>query len=68
MAKYDRLKSLKKTKARVPHLCSRCGAAILPGDHYYKEHIDDRFLQSLHGKKFCGHCFDEHGDALLKKA
>ncbi len=67
MRKFDSLKILKKTKARVPHLCSKCGAEIFSGEHYYKEHLQDRFLHSLHAKKFCADCFQKHGDALLKK-
>jgi hypothetical protein len=67
MGKFDSLTILKQTKARVAHLCSKCGADISPGEHYYKEHVQDRFLHSLHAKKFCVHCFQKHGEALLKR-
>ena len=67
MGKFDSLTILKKTKGRVAHLCSECGSNISPGEHYYKEHIQDRFLHSLHAKKFCAKCFEKHGEALLKK-
>jgi hypothetical protein len=67
MGKFDSLKALKNTKARVPHLCSKCGGPIAAGESYYKEHIQDRFLHALHAKKFCAACFAKHGDALLKK-
>lgn len=66
MSKYDRLKVLKQTKARVEHACSRCGSTIYKGEVYYCEHIADRFLHSLHAKKFCAACLEKYGDALLK--
>jgi hypothetical protein len=67
MGKFDSLKTLKKTKAQVDHRCSKCGAEIGRGEDYYKEHLEDKFLHSLHAKKFCAQCFLKHGDALLKK-
>ncbi len=67
MGKYDNLTILKKTKARAVHLCSRCGANISSGEHYYKEHLQDRFLHSLHAKNFCVGCFEIHGETLLNK-
>jgi hypothetical protein len=36
MGKFDSLTILKKTKARVAHLCSKCGASIPVGEDYYK--------------------------------
>jgi hypothetical protein len=68
MGKFDSLKTLKKTSARVAHLCSKCGGAISPGESYYKDHIQDRFLHALHAKKYCVACYEKHGDALLKKS
>jgi len=68
MGKFDSLTILKKTRARAAHLCSRCGANISSGEHYYKEHIQDRFLHSLHAKKFCMRCFEKDGEGLLKKS
>jgi hypothetical protein len=67
MGKFDRLTILKKTKARVARLCSNCDANILPGEDYFKEHIQDRHLHRLYAKAFCLDCFKEHGEALLKK-
>ena len=67
MGKFDDLKTLKKTKARTAHRCSNCGAGIAPSESYYKEHLTDRFLHSLHAKEYCGECFEKHGDGLLKK-
>jgi hypothetical protein len=44
MGKYDELKYLKKTKARVNHHCNQCGVTIVAGDYYYRETEEDRFL------------------------
>jgi len=66
MSKYNNLKYLKKTKARVDHICENCGKLILPEQEYYRETIDDKFLHSLHSKSFCSKCYEEHGESLLK--
>jgi hypothetical protein len=66
MSKYDSLKYLKKTKSRIFHKYSICDKNINPGDFYYKETIDDRFLHSLHVKN-CEDCYKKHGDNLLKQ-
>ena len=65
-SKYDPMKVLKKTKARVSHECHCCGAPISKGNVYYCEHVADRFLHILHARKFCDTCFAERGDALLQ--
>jgi len=66
MEKYNNLKFLKKTKARVNHVCSKCDQQINTGDYYYPETIKDRFLHTLHNKKFCSGCYKKYGDNLLK--
>lgn len=66
MGKCDGLKYLKLTKARVKHICSKCGKEIEAGNYYYAETINDRFLQSLHSKKFCLLCFEKFGESLIK--
>lgn len=66
MGKYDHLKYLKKTKARENHTCYRCGKTINVNDHYYSESMKDRFLQSLHSRKFCTECYEEVGEMLIK--
>jgi len=66
MSKYDSLKSLRRTKARVDHVCNSCGTTICKGDIYYREHIEDKFLHSLHAKKFCTSCFVQKDDTLLR--
>lgn len=67
MSKYDQLKILKKTKSRTYHVCSSCGGTIIPGDLYYKEHIEDEFLHSLNAKKFCLLCYETKGDKLFAR-
>ncbi len=64
MSKYNSLKFLKKTKARVNHVCENCGKEIESGDLYYKETVKDKFLYSLHAKKFCTECYEKFGDKL----
>jgi hypothetical protein len=65
MGKYNQLKNLKKTKARVTHECSRCEETILAGDYYYKEALKDAFLQSLNARSFCVKCYEQFGESLL---
>ena len=67
MSKYDSLKILKKIKARTDHICSKCGKKINRNDIYYKEHINDKFLHSLHAKKYCLTCYKKHGNTLLEE-
>lgn len=67
MSKYNQLKFLKKTKARTHHVCHKCAQQILPAKHYYREHIEDKFLHSLHPKKYCSVCYEKYGeDSLIK--
>lgn len=65
MGKYNHLKILKKTKARSHHVCYRCSKEIFLGETYYREHIEDKFLHSLHAKKYCSFCYEKYGDRLL---
>lgn len=60
MSKYDNLSFLKQTKARVEHICSICGEIIVPGEIYWKENLQDKFLHNLHAKKYCDICYKEH--------
>jgi hypothetical protein len=57
MSKFDNLKYFKRTKARVIHICIDCNSVIEIGEYYYSETIKDKFLNSLHRKKLCAHCF-----------
>jgi len=65
MGKYDHLKTLKKTKARSQHVCYKCGKEIPLGVIYYREYIKDKFLHSLHTKKYCSSCFEKYAEGLL---
>lgn len=40
MSKYNSLKFLKETKARIPHICDGCGEGIKKGEIYYLEIIE----------------------------
>jgi hypothetical protein len=59
MSKLDDLKILKRIKARTNHLCSKCGAVVNVNDFYYTEALKDKFLQSLHRKKYCEKCYTD---------
>ena len=63
-SKYDTY--LKKVKARTIHKCMLCNEIINPGEFYFRETNVDKFLQSLHAKKFCLKCYDKYGNTLLK--
>jgi len=65
MSKYNKLKFLKKTRARINHICENCSKEIESGGFYYKETVRDRFLHSLHAKKFCAECYEKFGEKLL---
>lgn len=65
MSKLDKIKFLKLTKSRGQHLCNKCGNKINKGEHYYSEKLHDKFLHSLHLKKFCSNCFLTSGEKLL---
>jgi len=65
MSKYSHLKMLRKTKARTQHICHKCGREISTGAIYYREKIKDKFLHSLHAKKYCSVCYEKYGDDLL---
>jgi len=60
MSKYDNLKFFKETKARTNHICIECGQQINAGDFYYADDLKDKFLHSLHKKKFCNKCYEAY--------
>lgn len=66
MGKYNHLKFLKKTKARVNHECSKCGKEIEAGSFHYAEKLQDRFLNIPYSKKFCAECYEKFGEKLLR--
>ena len=57
MSKYDNLIYFKETKARTDHICMGCQGLIQAGDIYYAENMKDKFLHSLHRKKYCSQCY-----------
>lgn len=65
MSKIDKIKYLKSTKARSQHFCNKCGSRIAAGEVYYSERLKDKFLYSLHSKKFCSVCYAKFGEILL---
>ena len=65
MGKYDTLKIIKLIRARKPHVCFKCGEEIAPGENYYKEHINDKFIHTLNLKKYCKLCYERYGGQLL---
>lgn len=65
MGKYDHLKYLKKTKARVNHICSKCEKEIELGSFYYAETFRDKFLHTIYPKRFCAECYGKYGDKLI---
>lgn len=65
MSKYDSLKFLKKTKARISHTCYNCRTEINGGEIYYPESIGRVNAPGIKLKKFCRKCYEKRGDELL---
>jgi len=42
-----------------------CDGTMEPGEYYYAETQKDKFLYSLHAKRFCSKCYEEYGNQLL---
>lgn len=59
MSKYNNLKFLKETKARVLHVCDECGKKIKAGEIYYRESIGKVNAPGIKLKKFCYKCSNE---------
>jgi len=59
MSKYDSLKFLKETKARIVHVCEKCGKEIKKGEVYYSESIGRVNAPGIKLKKFCYKCGKE---------
>lgn len=59
MGKYNAFKVLKKKIAYSNFQCRLCKQFIKEGDSYYSEQIKDKFLHSLHNKKFCKECVEK---------
>jgi len=66
MSKYDSLKVLKKTKARIDHICENCARLIAAGESYYSLELSGRVhYPGFHRKAFCGECHGKFGEELL---
>lgn len=65
MSKYDSLKFLKETRAKIPHTCDRCGKVIAAKEIYYPESIGRVNAPHIKLKKFCKKCFKKYGNKLL---
>jgi uncharacterized protein with PIN domain len=65
MNKYDSLKFLKETKARILHICNNCNEEIRKGEIYYPESIGKVNALGIKLKKFCKNCYQKYGDKLL---
>lgn len=67
MSKYDTLKILKRTKARVEHQCQNCGCLIDVGEFYYSLELSGRVhFPGFQRRAFCKDCYGKHGEELLK--
>ncbi len=65
MSKYDSLKFLKKTKARISHACDNCRVEIKKGEIYYPESIGRVNAPRIKLRKFCKKCYEKHEGKLL---
>jgi len=65
MSKYNALRFVKKTKARIPHACESCGKEIKKGELYYAESIGRINAPGIRLRKFCNKCYAKHGEKLL---
>ena len=66
MSKYDALKFLKQTKARIPDTCESCGEEIQKGEIYYAESIGKVNAPGVRLRKFCRNCYEKQGEQLLR--
>ena len=65
MDKYHSLKFLKETKARIPHICNKCGGEIKTKEIYYPESIGRVNAPGIKLEKFCKNCFEKYGNQLI---
>jgi hypothetical protein len=62
MSKYNALKILKKTKARIGHRCQNCGSIITIRKFYYSLQLNERVnCPGFHRKEFCEDCYHKFG-------
>ena len=65
MSKYNSIKFLKKTRARISHVCYKCRKEIKKGEIYYSESIGRINAPGIKLNKFCRICYEQQGDNLL---
>ena len=65
MSKYNSLKFLKETKAKILHTCYNCGEEVKTGEIYYSESIGKVNAPGVKLKEFCKKCYQKYGDKLL---
>ena len=65
MSKYNSIKFLKKTKARISHICEYCNQEIKKGEIYYPESIGRINALGVKLRKYCIKCYEKYGDKLL---
>jgi hypothetical protein len=65
MSKYNSIKYLKKTKARISHICECCNEEIKKGEIYYPESVGRINAPGVKLRKFCMNCYKKYGDKLL---
>ena len=65
MSKYNNLKFLKETKARISHTCYNCRKEIKKGEIYYPESIGRVNAPGTKLRKFCKKCYEKKGEKLL---
>lgn len=66
MSKYNGLKFLKETKARIPHSCDKCGTGVEKGEIYYPESLGGVNAPGFRLKKYCKCCYQKYGNKLLQ--
>ncbi len=62
MSKYKKV--LIKRKARAGKICSYCGKEIKAGEYYLSEEPSNRFLHTIHNKKFHIKCTNDGNQTL----
>lgn len=67
MSKYDKIKFLKETKARIQHDCERCHQEIKKGEIYYRESIGKINAPGIKLREFCSKCYEKQGTKLLEE-
>jgi len=67
VSKYNSLKILKKTKARIEHICENCGRPIDAGVLYYSLELSGRVhCPGFKRRAFCEECYGKLGEGLMR--